>query len=146
MVLASRGGNDIEALGAAGAWVATAPDLIRLLLAVDGFDTCKDILSRESIDFMTDLNNNYAPVGWRATLPNGSWWRTGSFPGTTGMMKRMSDGTAWVVLFNSSAWNGPELSSDIDNMMSKFIQRVKVWPANDLFTYSLPVPLKDKNN
>ena len=38
MVTPSYGGNDIRALGAAGAWVATAPDLMRLLLAVDGFN------------------------------------------------------------------------------------------------------------
>ena len=87
MVPASRGGNDIETLGAAGAWVATAPDLMRLLLAVDGFEFPKDILSPESIEFMTDAENGYAPVGWRATLSNGVWWRTGSFSGTSAMMK-----------------------------------------------------------
>jgi CubicO group peptidase (beta-lactamase class C family) len=141
MVHASRGGNDIEALGAAGGWVATAPDLMRLLLAVDGFDYPKDLLSPESISFMTDVYNGYAPVGWRATLTNGSWWRTGSFPGTTAMMKRLPDGTAWVVLMNSSAWNGPELSSDVDRMMAKFMSRVREWPEEDLFAYSLPVPV-----
>ncbi len=142
MVPACRGGNDIEALGAAGAWVATAPDLMRLLLGVDGFDSPKDILSPESITFMTDVYNGYAPVGWRATMVNGTWWRTGSFSGTTAMMKRMPDGTAWVVLLNTSAWNGPELSNDIDQMMSKFISRVRVWPETDLFRYSVPVPLR----
>ncbi len=141
MLPASRGGNDIETLGAAGGWVATAPDLMRLLLAVDGFERPKDFLSQESIKFMTDVYNGYAPVGWRATLTNGSWWRTGSFPGTSAMMKRMPDGTAWVVLTNSSAWNGPEFTSDIDQMMAKFLARVKEWPQKDLFTYSLPVPL-----
>jgi CubicO group peptidase (beta-lactamase class C family) len=144
MVPASRGGNDIETLGAAGAWVATAPDLMRLLLAIDGFDDPKDILSPESITFMTDVYNGYAPVGWRATMVNGSWWRTGSFAGTTAMMKRLPDATAWVVLFNSSAWNGPELASDVDQMMSKFLSRIKGWPQNDLFRYSVPVPLKVK--
>jgi hypothetical protein len=114
---------------------------MRLLLAVDGFDNPKDILSPESIAFMTDMRNGYAPVGWRATLYNGSWWRTGSFPGTTAMIKRMADGTAWVVLCNTSAWNGPELSSDIDQMMSKFVSRVPEWPRTDLFSYSVPVPL-----
>ncbi len=142
MLPASRGGNDIEALGAAGAWVATAPDLMRLLLAVDGFDDPKDILTPQSIAFMTDVYNGYAPVGWRATMVNGSWWRTGSFPGTTAMMKRLPDGTAWVVLLNTSAWNGPELTIDIDRMMSKFIGRVKEWPQTDLFRYSVPVPLR----
>lgn len=142
MVTASGGGNDIETLGAAGAWVATAPDLMRLLLAVDGFDNPKDILSPESIEFMTDVYNGYAPVGWRATLTNGTWWRTGSFSGTTAMLKRMPDGTAWVVLMNSSGWNGPELTSDIDRMMARFLQRVSQWPETDLFSYSAPVPLR----
>jgi CubicO group peptidase (beta-lactamase class C family) len=141
MMMSSYGGNDIETLGAAGAWIATAPDLMRLLLAVDGFDNCKDIISSSTIEFMTDIRNGYAPVGWRAALPSGVWWRTGSFPGSSAMMKRMPDGTAWVVLFNTSAWNGPALSSDIDNMMSKFIQRVGSWPEKDLFSYSLPVPV-----
>ena len=145
MVPASRGGNDIEALGAAGAWVATAPDLMRLLLALDNFSQPKDILTGNSIKFMTDINNGYAPVGWRTTLTNGSWWRTGSFAGTTAMMKRMRDGTAWVVLMNTSAWNGPELTSDIDRMMSKFLSRVKEWPVDDLFRFSLPVPVKEEN-
>jgi CubicO group peptidase (beta-lactamase class C family) len=142
MVPASRGGNDIETLGAAGGWVATAPDLMRLLLAVDGFDQPKDILLPESIEFMTDVYNGFAPVGWRATMPNGTWWRTGSFSGTTAMMKRMPDGTAWVVLMNSSGWNGPELTSDIDQMMARFLQRINQWPETDLFSYSAPVPLR----
>ena len=58
------------------------------------------------------------------------------------MMKRLPDGTAWVVLLNTSAWNGPELSNDINQMMSKFIVRVKEWPQTDLFKYSVPVPLR----
>lgn len=142
MVPASRGGNDIETLGAAGGWVATAPDLMRLLLAVDGFDEPKDILLPESIEFMTDVYNGFAPVGWRATMPNGTWWRTGSFSGTTAMLKRMPDGTAWVVLMNSSAWNGPELTSDVDQMMVRFLQRINEWPETDLFSYSAPVALR----
>lgn len=142
MVPASRGGNDIETLGAAGGWIATAPDLMRLLLAVDGFEQPKDILLPESIEFMTDVYNGFAPVGWRATMPNGTWWRTGSFSGTTAMMKRLPDGTAWVVLMNSSGWNGPELTSDIDQMMARFLQRINEWPGTDLFSYSAPVPLR----
>ena len=138
MVPASRGGNDIETLGAAGGWVASAPALIKLLLAVDGFDQPEDILSSNSIEYMTDVYNGYAPVGWRTTLPNGSWWRTGSFAGTTAMMKRMPDGTAWVVLLNSSGWNGPELSTYIDQMMSRFLQRVSDWPDKDLFASATP--------
>lgn len=136
------GGNDIEALGAAGYWLATAPDLMRLLLSVDGFISRKDILSEESIRFMTDVNNDFAPVGWKATFINGNWIRTGSFSGTEGMIKRQPDGISWVVLLNSSTWNGPEIHTYVDRMMSKFVSQVNKWPENDLFDNSLPLPLK----
>lgn len=144
MVSPVYGGNDIEALGAAGAWLATAPDLMRLLLAVDGFDSRPDILDRESIELMTGAKSSIAPAGWKTTLGNGTWWRTGSFPGTAAMMKRQADGTAWVVLLNSSSWNGPEIHSWINAMMTRVISQVKEWPENDLFEYSLPLPLKDQ--
>jgi CubicO group peptidase (beta-lactamase class C family) len=144
MVPPSYGGNDIKTLGAAGAWIATAPDLMRLLLAVDGFSTRPDILTDGSINFMTDNKNGYAPVGWKATVIDGTWWRTGSFPGSAGMMKRQSDGTAWVVLFNSSAWNGPEIYSYINNMMYRVLSRIQPLPDDDLFNYSLPLPLNTK--
>lgn len=142
LVSPTYGGNDIEALGGAGAWLATAPDLLRLMLAVDGLPTREDILSEESISFMTDNENGSAPVGWKTTAYNGTWWRTGSFPGSAGMMKRQSDGYGWVVLLNSSAWNGPEIYSYINNMMYRVIAQVRRWPEVDLFEYSLPVPLK----
>jgi CubicO group peptidase (beta-lactamase class C family) len=142
MVTPCYGGNDIKTLGGAGAWLATAPDLMRLLLAVDGFPSRPDILSDESIKFMTDNDNGFAPVGWKGTEYGGTWWRTGSFPGSAGMMKRQSDGLSWVILFNSSAWNGPEIYSYINNMMFRVVSQVKQWPEYDLFDYSLPVPLK----
>jgi hypothetical protein len=141
MVTPSNGGNDIKALGGAGAWLATAPDLMRLLLAVDGFNSKPDILNDQSIRFMTDNDNGFAPVGWKATIMDGTWWRTGSFPGSAGMMKRQSDGIAWVVLFNSSAWNGPEIYSYLNNVMYRVLSKVKQWPEYDLYTYSLPIPL-----
>jgi len=141
LVPPSYGGNDIKSLGAAGAWVATAPDLMRLLLAIDGFNTRPDILNDQSIRFMTDNNNGYAPVGWKGTIYDGTWWRTGSFPGSAGMMKRQSNGISWVVLFNSSAWNGPEIYSYISNMMFRVISQINPLPDNDLFNYSIPIPL-----
>lgn len=146
MVPASYGGNDIEALGAAGAWIATAPDLMKFLLAIDGFDSRSDILTRESIDFMTDTKNGFAPVGWKAAVYDGTWWRTGTFPGTSCMIKRQPDGLAWVVLLNTSAWNGPEISTDINYMMARALSQVRSWTETDLFGYSLSVPLMDELN
>jgi len=142
MVPVRYGGNDIETLGAAGSWLATAPDLMRLLLAVDGLSFNEDLLSQESIHFMTDLDNKFAPVGWKTTYIDGTWVRTGSFAGTAGMMKRQPDGISWVVLLNTSAWNGPEIHSYINRMMSKVLLQIQEWPEHDLFENSLPLPIK----
>lgn len=142
MVPACYGGNDIETLGGAGSWLSTAPDLMRLLLAIDGFDTNKDFLSSESIHFMTDTENSFAPVGWKTTIIDGNWYRTGSFSGTFGMMKRQPNGISWVVLINSSSWKGPALHSYVDRMMTKAISQIYEWPEYDLFNYSLPLPIK----
>jgi len=136
------GGNDIETLGAAGSWLATAPDLMRLLLAVDGFNYNEDLLNEQSVSFMTDVNNNFAPVGWKTTYIDGNWIRTGSFAGTAGMLKRQPDGISWVVLLNSSAWNGPEIHSYINRMMSKMIMQINSWPDYDLFENTLPLPIR----
>ncbi|MFN8241654.1 MAG: serine hydrolase domain-containing protein [Bacteroidales bacterium] len=146
IVPASNGGNDIEALGGAGAWIATAPDLLKLLLAIDGFSSRADILSDSSISFMTDNNNGYAPVGWKTTIMDGNWWRTGTFPGSACMIKRQPDGTAWAVLLNSSAWNGPEISASVNYMMMRALSHVKQWPDIDLFNNSVPIPLKEDVN
>jgi CubicO group peptidase (beta-lactamase class C family) len=142
MVPVAYGGNDIETLGGAGEWLATAPDLMRLVLAIDGMDYNDDMLKEESITFMTDPKNRYAPVGWKATYLNGTWIRTGSFSGTAAMLKRQSDGVTWVVLFNSSTWNGPLIHSYIDRMMTKAVSLVGSWPVYDLFNNSLPMPIK----
>jgi len=142
MVPVRYGGNDIETLGAAGSWLATAPDLMRLLLAVDGLSYNDDLLSEESIRFMTDTNNHFAPVGWKSSYIDGNWVRTGSFAGTAGMIKRQPNGISWVVLMNSSAWNGPEIHSYVNRMMSKMLSQINEWPDQDLFDNSLPLPIR----
>jgi CubicO group peptidase (beta-lactamase class C family) len=146
LVPPSNGGNDIRSLGGAGAWLSTSPDLMRLLLAVDVFSTRPDMLSNSSINFMTDNSNGYAPVGWKATVLDGTWWRTGSFSGTAGMMKRQPDGISWVVLLNTSAWNGPEIYSYIDRMMTRALTQIDTWPEDDLLGQSLPLPLNYSPN
>jgi hypothetical protein len=62
------------------------------------------------------------------------------------MMKRQQDGTAWVVLLNSSTWNGPEIHSYISDLMNRVVSNLKAAPDYDLFALSLPVPLSSGND
>lgn len=141
LVPASNGGNDIESLGGAGAWITTAPDLLRFVMSIDGFDNVKDILSPETIEFMTDRTNGWAPIGWKGSTSNGYWWRTGSFAGTSAMVRRYPDGMIWVALFNTNTWKQSKFPSDVSSMMTRAISRTGEWTQEDLFNYTLPVPL-----
>lgn len=131
----SNGGNDITLLGAAGGWVASAPELAKLITLIDGFDQIPDILSVESIKQMTGGEGN--PLGWKEVI-NENWYRTGSFAGTAAMLCRRPDGIEWVFLTNTSNWQGPGFSKEIDHLMRKLIKKVEQWPNQDLFNYFDP--------
>ncbi|MEE4116835.1 MAG: serine hydrolase domain-containing protein [Marinilabiliaceae bacterium] len=142
-VPASNGGNDIEALGGAGGWIATAPDLLKFIRAIDGFSDVEDILSPQTVKFMTDNSNGWAPVGWKGSTANGYWWRTGSFAGTSAMVRRYPDGMIWVALFNTNTWKQSKFPSDVSSMLTRAISRTNNWTDEDLFEYNLPVPLEN---
>lgn len=145
MVMRCYGGNDVEALGAAGSWIAAAPDLLKLTLAIDGDSSRPDILTPEKVKLMTDPGYGHAPVGWKTTLSNGTWWRTGSFAGTSAMIKHQDDGFTWVVLLNSSTWKSSKFPSEIDRTMRKVFGSMEQWPEQDLFNLNLPGPIQPLN-
>jgi CubicO group peptidase (beta-lactamase class C family) len=130
MVSKVYGGNDVRLLGAAGGWVASAAELARLMVAIDGFPKVHDILSTESISKMTGLYGHY--LGWKQEYEDG-WLRTGSFAGTQAVIFRQNDGFQWVFLTNTSSWKGPTFSYDVIRLMKKVKRDVKKWPERDLF-------------
>ncbi len=132
-VLRTYGGNDMYALGAAGGWIASSTDLMKLLLAIDGLDTYPDYLSAESVQSMVSKDeNNYGPLGWRRIRSN-TWYRTGTLAGTSALMARKDDGISYVVLFNTGSWKGPALANDISRVMDRGIKPIKEWPEYNLF-------------
>lgn len=140
------GGNDIELLGAAGGWVASAPELAKLMTLIDGFDKVPDLLLPATIDMMT---NNLSPMGWSETS-GGKWNRTGNFSGTVAMLHRSPDGLQWVFLSNTSNWQGPRFYEEINRTMQRLTKKVIRWPNHDLFNYFepatlsfLPIPVND---
>ena len=132
-VLRTYGGNDMYALGAAGGWIASSTDLMKLLLSIDGFDSHDDILSEESVRCMVDSEaNNYGPLGWRR-IRSKTWYRTGTLAGTSALMARKDNGIAYVVLFNTGSWKGPALANDISRTIDRGLKYVENWPVYDLF-------------
>ena len=130
------GGNNIELLGAAGGWIASAPELLKLVVSIDGMAGKVDILSDESIEMMTrNSKRSKHLLGWRGTDGHGTWWRTGTLSGTTALVMRLKNEIDWVVLLNTTTKNRPRIHNEISKTMFKVLYSVKQWPEYDLFTY-----------
>lgn len=129
-------GTDFEALGAAGGWSASAAQLMRLLTAVDGHAIIEDILSCNSIDTMTYLENpDKFGFGWMHSDNMGNWWRTGTLSGTSAFMMRRCDGISFAFVTNTSTNRGAKFAYDIKEMMTEAIDSINWWPNEDLFPY-----------
>lgn len=134
-VFRSNGGNNIEELGGAGGWVASAAELMKFLLAIDGDDAHPDILSSKSIAYMTTPNKNgQSPIGWKGTRTK-TWWRTGTLAGSSALMKHQVGGYSFVIVTNSSTWRGSDFTRDLSVLMSRVLRSVKEWPDQDLFNH-----------
>ncbi|MEI6679638.1 MAG: serine hydrolase domain-containing protein [Mariniphaga sp.] len=130
------GGNDIHLLGSAGGWLASAIDLLKLLVVIDNNPSVKDILSVESINEMTRVDpKGLDPLGWRRTNEVGEWWRTGTLPGSSALVKRLPNGISWVILSNTSNYKGPKLAFEMDRIMSRILLKVDNWPDYNLFSF-----------
>jgi CubicO group peptidase (beta-lactamase class C family) len=136
MVPKVYGSTNMTLLGSAGGWIASPVDLMKLLTVVDGDDRMKDILSKQSIAEMTHVDEKgLDPLGWRSTNENGEWWRTGTLPGSSALIKREPNGISWVMITNTSNYKGPHLAIEMDRVMSATLKKINKWPDYDLFDF-----------
>lgn len=110
VIYSGQGGWDpynynISRMDAHGGWIASATDLAKFMVRVDGFTNKPDILKPETIRIMTtrDVPSSYYAAGWGVNDAN-NWWHTGSLPGTAAEIIRSSSGYSWVLLFNSRSY------------------------------------------
>jgi len=140
------GGNDMELLGPAGGWVASAPELVKFLTAIDGFDGQPDILAPETIASMSDPKlAGKGLFGWRGSDSYGTWWRTGYLSGSSALIVRQTDGINWVVMTNTSTYKQSRIHRYVSGLMFGAVNKVQQWPAIDLFTLEdqHPGPITD---
>lgn len=124
---------NIEAMDAHGGWIATATDLIRLLNAVDGFDSKPDLLSTQGIDVMTAPSevSDFYGKGWFINSFD-NWWHTGGLPGTRTIMSRLSNGFNFVVLINSSPGVEDGFAAAFDQLAHGCYSNATSFPTFDL--------------
>ncbi len=120
-------GMNVARMDAHGGWIATAGDLVRFAMRVDGFPNPPDILRAETLKAMTTpptAEGGYA-CGWAVNkVPN--WWHNGSLPGTSSILVRTASGMCWAALVNTRTEGiGPAL----DRMMWEMARAVPEWRA-----------------
>lgn len=120
-------GMNVARMDAHGGWVASAPDIVRFLLSVDGFKSVKDRLSAGSIRKMTTPTRaeRFYARGWSVN-PNNNWWHVGSLPGTTAIMVRTHHGFCWAALANSRKWDS-DINLAMDNLIWEVVGKPRAW-------------------
>ena len=129
------GGNDIHSLSGAGAWVTSTPELARFVASIDGRPEVPDIISPESVAEMTRwIDENTYSLGWNDTKPDGEWTRTGTFSGTSALVKYYPDGECWVMVTNTSTWKGPGFTRYTAGLFRKLREKYsQALPSRNMF-------------
>ena len=135
------GGTDIQLLGGAGGWIASAEDLARLVVAIDGLPGMEDVLSQEAVFELTKRGGSRYPLGWKG-VQGDRWWRTGSLTGTNAMVYRLDERTTYVIIVNRSQWNGYRFNRTLHGMMRRALATVGKWPEHDLFFHQQQISLE----
>ena len=135
LVTRCYGENDIRTALGAGAWVASAAELCRLVASIDGDPTVPDVLSKQAVSMMTqEMPDHQFSLGWNFTPKRGPWIRTGSLVGTSALVLRYADGECWVFITNTSTWKGHEFSKDTMALFEKLRKKYgKNMPKWNLF-------------
>ena len=124
MVVRCYGENDITTALGAGAWVASAAELCRLVASIDGDRTVPDVISPQAVKLMTqEMPDHQFSLGWNFTPRNRPWIRTGSLVGTSALVLRYPDGECRVFITNTSTWKGHKFSQDTMALFEKLRKR-----------------------
>ncbi len=136
MVPRCYGENDVPRLEGAGAWCGSAAELARLIASIDGMPHVKDILSKQSVAFMTkEQPDHHFSIGWNYTAKGKPWIRTGSLSGTSALVLKYPDGQCWILITNTSTWKGHGFSNDSMAFFEKLRKKyMTTMPKKDLFS------------
>ena len=133
------GGINLVGFDASSAWLFSAVDLARLAAAADGDGAYPDIVSRESVEFMTAVGTppDTQPLGvawYLGTDAAGDvteWDHAGGMPGTTSYLARLPTGVIIAVVSNTA--RDQDFFRDLVIGLRNAVEGITDWPQTDLF-------------
>lgn len=124
---------NISRMDSHGGWIASATDLARFLVYVDGFNVRPDIITAATEKTMltvSSANSAYA-CGWAIAGLN--YYHTGSLPGTGTEQARISTGYNFVILANTRTEVNDNYFNDLDQIYWKAIAKNPTFADTDQF-------------
>jgi N-acyl-D-amino-acid deacylase len=139
-----------ESADSAGGWIASAIDLVRIFVMLDGWGA-PAVLTRESVQQMVtpvfpapSSTGQMVGLGIGSMGPDGLWAHGGGTFGTASFACRPRHGWAWAAIFNSAPRSflydtpGADFLGDLQHIMSVESLESVSWSEGDLFAQYLP--------
>lgn len=123
---------NIRRMDSHGGWLATATDLAKLLVYIDGFNQKPDILTTSAEQVMTTGSTANSTYGCGWSLNSGNYFHQGSLPGTATEQARTTQGYNFVILTNTRSLN-TNFTSGLDQIFWNAYAKNPTWGTQDLF-------------
>ena len=113
---------NISRMDSTQGWISGSTQLVQFLNHVAGAPGIPAILKPETVRIMTTPLSILSPGsplfsrGWMIA-EDGSWWYSGSLPGSTSLMVRTPDGACWAALCNTRTQPHDQMDSSLHTMM-----------------------------
>jgi CubicO group peptidase (beta-lactamase class C family) len=122
---------NITRMDSTDGWIASSTQLVQFLDHVGGAPNIPALLKPETIQAMTTPAPAYPAGdaryarGWMVSSNGaGSWWHSGSLPGSTSLMIRNPDGSCSAAVCNTRTQPHQEMDTALYQMMSDLAQNV----------------------
>jgi len=123
---------NISRMDSTAGWIASSTQLIQFLNHVAGAPGIPALLKPETIRVMTTPTPAYPAGdaryarGWMVSSNGaGSWWQSGSLPGSTSLMVRNPDGSCYAAVCNTRTEPHQEMDNALYNMVWNLAQNVR---------------------
>ena len=122
---------NVNRMDSTAGWIASSTQLVQFLNHVAGAPGITPLLKKETIQLMTTPTPAYPPGdaryarGWMVSGSGaGSWWQSGSLPGSTSLMVRNPDGSCLAALCNTRIQPHQGMDSALYDMLWNLQQNV----------------------
>jgi D-alanyl-D-alanine carboxypeptidase len=121
---------------ACSGWIASATDLLKLIVGTNGISSGKNILDSSTTRIMLSSSkaNEHFTCGWFLNDDFKNRYYISQHFGQASEIVCASNGFSWSILVNASRPAAEDYLGDLDNMVWKAINNPAIkWPAKDLF-------------